>query len=672
MNSQPIKVLLIEENLSRSSPIRNLLENAAPGFWSVDQADSFAEGLERLPHGKYNVILLDLEGHSLDYVDQAIERGPLIPIIILSGADDEELAIQAMHQGAQDYLVKDQVTHSLLLRSIRYAIERKQAELALLQAEEKYRSIFENTIEGIFQTSPDGRYLSANSALARIYGYDSPETLMSSLTDIGRKLYVEPDRRAAFIELMGRHNLVTNFESRIYRSDGSIIWVSENVRAVRDGQGSLLFYEGTVEDITERKMAEEKVRNSENLYHSLVENLPQHIFRKDLSERFTFANHRFCQALGKPLEEIIGKTDFDFFPPELAAKYQRDDRIILETGKIFETIEEHQPPGSDKMYVNVVKTPLYDSQGNISGLQGIFWDITEKKRTEERAQKASSELARSREELRAKNEEMEEDLLMAREFQQAILPQQYPVFPRNADPGQSRIRFCHRYFPTGAVGGDFFNLMALSDTQAGIFICDVMGHGVRSALVTAIMRALVEELMPVASDPGKLLAQCNRDLRGILKQTGATMFTTAVYLVVDLESQTLHYANAGHPKPILLRRRGNEVNWLSNSDGISRPALGLFDDSLYATSHFPLLEEDVVMLFTDGIYDVDGPDQQPCSPEWLLQTTEKMAHLPPEQLFDQLLDELRRHSNQNDFIDDVCLVGIEIMPRPNGSFPARG
>jgi phosphoserine phosphatase RsbU/P len=663
MNPQPINVLLIEENLSISSPVGNLLENAAAGLWNLDRTDSFAAGLDRLAHGRYDVILLDLEGHTLKFVEEAVERAPLMPIILLSGADDEELAIQAMHQGAQDYLVKDQVTHSLLLRSIRYAIERKQAELALLQAEEKYRSIFENTIEGIFQTTPEGHYLSANSALARIYGYDSPKTLMNSLTDIGNKLYVEPDRRAAFIELMGKSNLVTNFESRIYRSDGSIIWVSENVRAVRDNEGRLLFYEGTVEDITERKLAEEKVRNSENLYHSLVENLPQHIFRKDLAERFTFANHRFCQALGKPLEEIIGKTDFDFFPPELASKYQQDDRIILETGKIFETIEEHQPPGSEKMYVNVVKTPLYDSQGNISGLQGIFWDITEKKRAEERAQKASSELARSREELRAKNEEMEEDLLMAREFQQAILPQQYPVFPRNADPSQSRIRFCHRYFPTGAVGGDFFNLMALSDTQAGIFICDVMGHGVRSALVTAIMRALVEELMPVAADPGKLLEQCNRDLRGILKQTGATMFTTAVYLVVDLETRTLRYANAGHPKPILLRRSKNEVDWLSSNDGSSRPALGLFDASIYTTSHWPLLEEDVVMLFTDGIYDVDGPDEQPCSPEWLLQTTATRAHLPPEQLFDQLLDELRRHSNQSEFIDDVCLVGIEIMPR---------
>src|SRR5262249_50874489 len=229
---------------------------------------------------------------------------------------------------------------------------------------------------------------------------------------------------------------------------------------------------------TERKRVEEQVRDSEALYHSLVEHLPQNIFRKDLSERFIFANKRFCQTLGKPLDQIIGKTDFDFFPPELAAKYQQDDRNILESGQAVEIVEEHVPPGGEKLYVNVIKTPLYDSQGQIIGLQGIFWDITARKRAEEGLRRTTVELAKNREELRIKNEQMEEDLRMAREIQQAIIPQQYPTFPKSADPRDSMLRFCHRYRPTGAVGGDFFNVRALSDTKAGVFICDVMGHGV--------------------------------------------------------------------------------------------------------------------------------------------------------------------------------------------------
>ena len=132
---------------------------------------------------------------------------------------------------------------------------------------------------------------------------------------------------------MQEHDTITGFESPIYRKDGSVIWISENCRAIRDSQGRLLYYEGTVEDITQRRQAEENLRNSEALYHSLVETLPQNILRKDPQGRFTFANQQFCKMLGRPLEEIVGKTDFDFFPRELAEKYQRDDQRVIRDGQ---------------------------------------------------------------------------------------------------------------------------------------------------------------------------------------------------------------------------------------------------------------------------------------------------------------------------------------------------
>ena len=521
MQPNRIKVLLIEESPKFARLMQEMLQQARGVEFEIQCADSLAEGLARLEKSGIDVLLLGLslsESNRLKNFEDARDVAAHVPMIVLSSVDDETLALQSVQVGAQDYLVKTEIDASLLVRSIRYAIERKRAEAAVLQAEEKYRSIFEHSVEGIFQTTPDGHYLSANPALARIYGYDSAAELMAHLTDIADQLYVEPARRQEFVRLMEDYDVVTDFESRVQRRDGRIIWIAENVRAVRDEKHELLYYEGTVEDITERKRGEQQVRDSEALYHSLVENLPQNILRKDLNERFTFANQRFCQTLGKPLEEIIGKTDFDFFPPELAAKYQQDDRRVIEEGKPFETIEEHIPPGGGKLYVEVSKTPLYDSSGKIIGLQGIFSDITERRRAEEGLRRTTVELARSREELRSKNEQMEEDLRMAREIQQAIIPQLYPTFPKSAEPQDTLLRFCHRYFPTGAVGGDFFYVRALSDTQAGVFICDVMGHGVRSALVTAIMRALVEELAELATDPGRLLGQINNDLRAILRQ----------------------------------------------------------------------------------------------------------------------------------------------------------
>jgi len=661
MNASFLKVLLITDAPKDAGQLREMLREKLGADFELEWAESFEGGLERIRQWRPEVLLLDLgvavaEGH--DAVPKIQNINPRLAIIMLSTLDDEQAALSAVHQGAQDYLVKGQINAQLLVRSIRYAIERERAETAALQAEEKYREIFENTIEGIFQTSPEGQYISANRALARMYGFESPGELIQEMTNIGRDLYVEPGRRAEFIALMERHDQVSGFESRIYRRDRSIIWIAENVRAVRDPSGQLIRYEGTVEDTTERRRHEEELKNSETLYHSLVETLPQNIFRKNLNEEFTFANQRFCETVGKPLDQILGRTDFDFFPAELAAKYQQDDKQILESGKSFETVEANHLPGGETRYVYVVKTPLRDAQGRIIGLQGIFWDITEKRRAEENLKQANLDLAQSREALRLKNEEMEEDLRMARDIQQAMIPQQYPSFPPNALAGQSLVTFCHRYQPTGAVGGDFFNIRPLSDTRAGLFICDVMGHGVRSALVTAIVRALVEELTPEAAEPSELLSRMNYDLRAILRNSGAPLYTTAFYLIADLAEGIAWFSNAGHPKPMIIRASG-EVELIAASNAKPNTALGLFDGAKYAAASISIQPGDRLVFFTDGVYDVEK-DGELLSPEWLRGELQRLAPLPLPEIFDQILGQLRECSQGGEFEDDMCLVGMEV------------
>ncbi|MFO1461766.1 MAG: PAS domain S-box protein [Verrucomicrobiota bacterium] len=136
--------------------------------------------------------------------------------------------------------------------------EKRTAE-KLAEAESNYRSIVENAVDGIFQTTPDGQYIRANKALARIYGFDTPEELIRSRTNIGRELYLKPNRRQEFVEALQRSDRVDGFESQVYRKDGSVIWISENARAVRDSAARLLCYEGTVEDVTARKRAEEEL-----------------------------------------------------------------------------------------------------------------------------------------------------------------------------------------------------------------------------------------------------------------------------------------------------------------------------------------------------------------------------------------------------------------------------
>ena len=169
--------------------------------------------------------------------------------------------------------------------------DRKQAEEGLKRAEQKYRSIFENAIEGIFQTTPDGRYVSANPALAKIYGYQSPTELMMQIHNIDHQLYVDPNRRVEFLRAIDKHGSVSEFESQVYGADGTTIWVSENGRAVRDAEGILLYYEGTVEDVTDRKITEEKLVH--DALHDTLTGLPNRaLFMERLSEAIELSKHR--------------------------------------------------------------------------------------------------------------------------------------------------------------------------------------------------------------------------------------------------------------------------------------------------------------------------------------------------------------------------------------------
>lgn len=259
-----------------------------------------------------------------------------------------------------------------------------------------------------------------------------------------------------------------------------------------------------------------------------------------------------------------------------------------------------------------------------------------------------------------RNAEMEEDLRMACEVQQALLPQGYPSFPADAPPERSALRFRDRYRPNGAVGGDFFDVLALSDTRAGVFICDVMGHGVRAALVTATVRALLGSLRPVSAEPGRLLAEMNRDLLAIFGQASVPVFLSAFYATIDTVTGRLDYANAGHPAPLVVRRRDNDVAYLPAPGGQPGPPLGVRDQPGYAVSEVSLGRSDMVLMFTDGLFEVVGADHEPFGEEQLRQAVAARLHLPTGPLLDDLLTEVIRYSAGRGFADDVCLVGMEL------------
>jgi len=296
----------------------------------------------------------------------------------------------------------------------------------------------------------------------------------------------------------------------------------------------------------------------------------------------------------------------------------------------------------------------YLVKGQVSGpllVRAIRYAI-ERKRT-------SEQLGRYAEELREKNVQMEADFNMAREIQQMFLPQRYPTFPRAADAANSALKFYHRYLPAAAVGGAFFNVFPITNTICGIFICDVMGHGMRAALVTAILRGLVEELIAVAMDGGKFLGEINRSLHAILRRTTEPLLATAVYGIADVTDGTLQWACAGHPSPFRLRRNQGVVEPLKLYDPRHGPALGLFEQAQYPVCQCPLEVNDVLLLFTDGLFEINGETQEEFGQDRLLAAVQKRIQLPPEKLFDEILAEVREYAG-DEFVDDVCLVAAEV------------
>jgi sigma-B regulation protein RsbU (phosphoserine phosphatase) len=265
-------------------------------------------------------------------------------------------------------------------------------------------------------------------------------------------------------------------------------------------------------------------------------------------------------------------------------------------------------------------------------------------------------LALTSEELALKNSQMQADLKMAREIQEAFLPSTYPTFPPTVTPEQSALLFHHRYLPAVGVGGDFFDIIPINDHQAGVLICDVMGHGVRAALITAILRALIEQHKPHAHDPGAFLQAINQTLFTLLNQTRMPVFATAFYLIADTHKHQLRYANAGHPSPCRIHH-DNAQYTSQNKPG---SALGVFVDSTYNLTEAPLDPGDTVLLYTDGLFEAEGTDKTRYGQERLLASIQRHAALPTAALLDNILDDIKKFTVTPGFHDDLCLVSVEV------------
>lgn len=398
-----------------------------------------------------------------------------------------------------------------------------------------------------------------------------------------------------------------------------------------------------------------KKPESKFLLENLMNNIPDAIYFKDRESRFVMVNQGCADKHGwESREAVKGHTDFDVFSKEHAEQAYADEQRIIQTGEPLRGIEEKETwPDGSVTWAFTTKMPLKNSKGEVIGTFGISRDITEHKEAELRLQRYA-------EEMRLIKEEMEEDFRMAADLQETFFPSGYPAFPTGASPEESCTEFLHQFKACGKIGGDYCSIHPISEAKVGIFLCDVQGVGVRSALGTALVRGIVQEIAPLGLDPGAYLTHMNELLAPLVcPEKKCLLGITACYLVLDVASGTVRFSSAGHPLPILFRQ-GDGARWLCEHKTSCPPALASQPDITYPSGECLVYPGDTLVLYTDGLYNVENALDETYGMKRLLDSAQSLIGDPLADIFHALEGDALAFAENGRFSDDVCLVGCHL------------
>ena len=278
-------------------------------------------------------------------------------------------------------------------RSLVDADEAREAAIRALAeqrlAEESYRKLFEGSVDGIYVTTPAGKLLNANPALARMMGYETPEALIRAIDDIAHTVYVDPAARAKYQLLMARDGVVREFEYQVRRREGAILWLSDSATVVRDEAGEVVRYEGTLRDITDQKRAEDAIAEGRRLLQQVIDTVPAVINVKDKNLRYVLMNRYMAGIFGVEPADAIGRTTSDLMSRYGAKKTDENDRRVLKAGKGLGFYEEEYLDSAGNLRQWLVnKLPLFDADGAIESIVSVALDIGERKRGEQEMRKA--------------------------------------------------------------------------------------------------------------------------------------------------------------------------------------------------------------------------------------------------------------------------------------------
>lgn len=404
-------------------------------------------------------------------------------------------------------------------------------------------------------------------------------------------------------------------------------------------------------DITRRKMADLHAMEDRDLFRTLINYLPDNIFFKNRESRFVIANEATAKKMKvRTPADLIGCRDSNFFAPEMCEIAKAEEEEVMNTGRpITNRIHHEKWKGGKSTWGRVSKFPWYAADGSVKGIVGISSDVTKLIETQQKYQRLAKQLDE-------KNKLLEKEIHLAREVQQAL--QNIFIPDREWEHRSGSIRkanFHHVYLPSAGVAGDCFEVFPVGQSGVGMLICDVMGHGVRAALIASMMRGLMAQLANLADTPALFLSSLNRQMFRIFSQANITMFATACYVYLDLDRRRLTLAGAGHPAPIVLSSERKAFQ-----PPIPRtPALGLLENAQFRESEIRLESGMKLMLFTDGLTEAQDSTGDEMGAPRIMDFLSQRNPQSIREMLDISLAGVHQFTGSVQQDDDICLLGVE-------------
>lgn len=521
-----------------------------------------------------------------------------------------------------------------------------------------FRRLMESLPDHVWYKDLDSKFIMVNNSLSKFFGFDSPEEVIGKTdVDMFQSKFAEKKLEAER-KIIETGQGWSFREERDRQADGSEKYVLSTKLPLKNEEGEIVGTFGLARDITEKKYMEIELDRQRQLLQTILQILPCRVFVRDKNQHFLHINEAYREEIGaKSKEEVIGRRLEDFVDPDHAKELAAGDKRIIETGEpILGKIAYGKNVRGESQWMLTSKVPLINSEEQIDGVVGMTLDVTEHKEAEEEARRANAELE-------DKNQQLETELLVARQLQEQLMSMGFNEQTMFSKSGNLwTMEASYLYSPSHHLAGDFFYLIPVSEDKMGILVCDVMGHGIKAALVTMLIRGLLLERPSALKDPAKVLAHLNDKLIPLAEDKAFPRFVTAVYSVIDLARGEISIANAGHPDPLRYINNHNGNHFEECHVKEMGPALGMFPDEPYSKTKFKLKEDTELLFYTDGIIEQKRTDGEEFGLNGLLESFDRVKN---EELNNQLhavSDDLKKSAGTAVMQDDVCMVAVRLRP----------